>query len=516
VHILDTMPYILHRKSLAQTLPDLYARGMEICWTPRFKQKFDRYVGLRDFVVKRLGSLINRYRENPEHWSFDLERLKDDSLKPWAVFKIALTSGDRLIFVLHSNKLVLVDIGDHDVMQDYAHLSSQIRNSDFDRRLPIPNNFLAEINEAAKGSSVKTKPNNLNIGGIRISEQSAEGDSRWLYEEELDERWVTFLDDEQVRISEELTRLLSDQDMDFQVFLLMGGPGTGKTMILQNIAEKLYRMGRAVTLQMSEPVRKYLESGGAKLPGLNLEVTEGTILLIDDPETSRHLISDLRRGKSRGVRAVVIATDPLQWLEKQSLEDFEKIQDSYKTSTFTLWTCYRQTLNVGKAAIDFTQEIINLQLARQNTKFDKVDKDLEKYLDLSGGMEYVDDGGSFNLIRNVQEKHMEEILGNFRARYDRWKHFSPICIVYDDQIPRQIRNQVKQFSDGLNRSEVTLNQVSRIRGQEFQEMIVFLNESTWNRIHLSDQGSKSGTLEIALQLHIALSRPKDRLYVIIC
>ena len=114
----------------------------------------------------------------------------------------------------------------------------------------------------------------------------------------------------------------------------MGGPGTGKTMILQNIAEKLDRIGRAVTLQMSDPVRKYLESGGAKLPGLNLEVTEGTILLIDDPETSRHLISDLRRGKSRGVRAVVIATDPLQWLEKQSLEDFEKIQESYETFSF--------------------------------------------------------------------------------------------------------------------------------------------------------------------------------------
>ena len=495
---------------------DLYAYGMEIWWTPRFKQKFDRYVGLQDFAVKRLGSLVNRSRQSPEHWSFDLERLKDDSLKPWTVFKIALTSGDRLIFVLHSSKLILVDIGDHDVMQNYAHLNSNVRNSDIERMLPIPKILLSQIDEAARSSSLKTKPKELKIGGVTISDQSVEGDSRWLYEEELDERWVTFLDEDQFRISEELTELLSDQDLDFQVFLLMGGPGTGKTMILQNIAEKLDRKGRAVTLQLSDPVRKYLESGGARLPGLNLEVTEGTILLIDDPETSRHLISDLRRGKSRGVRAVVIATDPLQWLEKQSLEDFEKIQESYKCSIYMLWTCYRQSLNVGKAAIDFTQEIINLQLARQNTNFDKVYKDLEKYLDLSGGMEYVDDGGSFMLLRGTHQKSIEDILTDFRSRYDRWKHFSPICIVYDEQIPREIRNQVKQFSDGLNRSEVTLNQVSRIRGQEFQEMIVFLNESTWNQLHSSDQGSKSGTLEIALQLHIALSRPKDRLYIMIC
>lgn len=495
---------------------DSYAHAMEIYWTPRYKQKFDRYVGLQDFAVKRIGSLVNRYRQNPEHWSFDLERLKDDSLKPWVVFKIALTSGDRLIFALDSSKLILLDIGDHDVMQNYSHLSSHVRNSDIQRMLPIPNNLLIEINEAAQGSSMKAKTGNLPIGRIHIAEESIEGDSRWLYEEELDERWVTFLDDEQFRISEELTSFLSNQDMDFKVFLLMGGPGTGKTMILQNIAEKLDRIGRAVTLQMSEPVRKYLESGGAKLPGLNLEVTEGTILLIDDPETSRHLISDLRRGKSRGVRAVVIATDPLQWLEKQSLEDFEKIQESYETSIFTLWTCYRQTLNVGRAAIDFTQEIINLQLAKQNTNFDKVDKDLEKYLDLSGGMEYVDDGGSFKIIRDVQPEHIEDIFRNFRARYDRWKHFSPLCIVYDDQIPRQIRSLVKQFSEGLNRSEVAINHVSRIRGQEFQEMLVFLNESTWNLIHSSEHGKKNGTLEIALQLHIALSRPKDRLYIIIC
>jgi len=161
---------------------------MEICWTPRFKQKFDRYVGLQDFAVKRLGSLVNRHRQNPEHWSFDLERLKDDSLKPWAVFKIALTSGDRLVFVLHSNKLILVDIGDHDVMQDYAHLGSHVRNSDLERTLPIPNNLLLEINEAAKNSSIQARPRNIPIEGINISEQSIEGDSRWLYEEELDER----------------------------------------------------------------------------------------------------------------------------------------------------------------------------------------------------------------------------------------------------------------------------------------------------------------------------------------
>lgn len=489
---------------------------MEIFWTPRFRQKFDRYVGLRDFAVKRLGNLVNRYRQNPEHWSFDLERLKDDSLKPWTVFKIALTSGDRLIFVLLDNKLILVDIGDHDVMQDYAHLGSDIRNSDIHRMLPLPTNIFDEIKQAAMSSSMKPKPKSLTAGGINISENSIDSDARWLYEEELDERWVTFLDDEQFRISEELTGFLADPEMDFKVFLLMGGPGTGKTMILQNIAEKLDRMGRAVTLQMSEPVRKYLQSGGARLPGLNLEVAAGTILLIDDPETSRHLISDLRRGKSRGVKAVVIATDPLQWLEKQSLEDFNKIQESYNSSVYTLWTCYRQSLNVGKAAIDFTQEIINLQLAKQSTDFEKVGKELEKYLDLSGGMEYVDDGGSFKIIRNVQDSDIEEMLENFRARYDRWKHFSPICIVYDDQIPRQIRTQVKVFSEGLNRAEVALNQVFRIRGQEFQEMIVFLSESTWNRMHSSGEASRTGNLEVALQLHIALSRPKDKLFILLC
>jgi hypothetical protein len=489
---------------------------MEIWWTPKFKQKFDRYVGLQDFAVKRLGSLLNRYKQNPEHWSFELERLKDDSLKPWTVFKIALTSGDRLVFVLDSNKLILVDIGDHDVMQEYARQSSNIRNSDIERMILIPKSLSLEIDRAAESGYTKEKTVTRAISGINISEQSREGDSRWLYEEELDERWVTFLDDEQFRISEELTELLANPNLEFQVFLIMGGPGTGKTMILQNIAEKLYRRGRAVTLQMSDPVWKYLESGGAKLPGLNLEISEGTILLIDDPETSRHLISDLRRGKSRGVRAVVIATDPLQWLEKQSLEDFEKIQESYKTSVFTLWTCYRQSLNVGKAAIDFTQGIINLQLARQNTNIDKVDKDLEKYLDLSGGMEFVDGGGSFKIITSNQEKHIEEILANFRSRYDRWKHFNPICIVYDDQISRQLRSHVKQFSDELNRTEVNLKQISRIRGQEFQEMIVFLSGATWDQLHSLDKATKSTTLEIALQLHIALSRPKDRLFILIC
>lgn len=494
---------------------DLYARDMEIFWTPRFRQKFDRYVGLRDFAVKRIGTLVNRYRNNPEFWSFDLERLKDDSLKPWSVFKIALTSGDRLIFVLFDNKLILVDLGDHDVMQYYAHLGSEIRNSDIHRKLPIPKSILNEINEAALARSTKSKPQTIGNRSISISENSKDSDARWLYEEELDERWVTFLDEEQFRISEEITECLADPELDFKVLILMGGPGTGKTIILQNIAEKLDRMGRAVTLQMSEPVRKYLQSGGARLPGLNLEVATGTILLIDDPETSRHLISDLRRGKSRGVKAVVIATDPLQWLERQSLEDFNKVQESYKSSVFTLWTCYRQSLNVGKAATDFTQEIINLQLAKQSTNLEKVGKDLESYLDLAGGMEYVDNGGSFKIIRSVQEGDIEEILGNFRARYDRWKHFSPICIVYDDQTPRQIRSQVKNFSDGLNRSEVALNQVFRIRGQEFQEMIVFLAENTWNRLHSYGEGTKTGNLEIALQLHIALSRPKDKLYIAI-
>ena len=486
--------------------------AIPVKWTPRFQEHYRRYNGINEFVVKKTAELVKKAASDREKWHYELEKLKDDSFAGVSAFRFKVTSGDRLIVVVDGETLILADIGDHDVMDEYSKMPRVARDEDLKKATAIGGTFKKLLNLALSSKSKDTgSPEPLDISNVLSGDVEGD-DSRWLYEAELSNEWIHFLDEEQAKISETLFQKLAVPSDEMSVEFVMGGPGTGKTVVLLNLATNLDQAGRAVSFEASPNVIKYLSSGGRNVPGANKGFGPGVVALIDDPASSKVLADSLRKAKSAGCRAIVIGFDPLQWHERKMEANFRKIFESVKYEFYPLWTCYRQTSGVGKKTLELTEKIYHASSRYLDTLKQKAEREeLQPYIDLSLGMSFVDDSGRFvSYDKDIDENYRIEI-SRFRSRIDRWQHTSPIAFVYDDDLPKDFVKSLKNDAAGLNRTEIPLSKYRDIRGVEFQELFLFVTSEFWNDLNTGKMGVGSEEWEKLACLHTILSRPKDSL-----
>ena len=169
---------------------------MNVTWTSRFKSQLDRYTGVHEMVISRTAELIRKAESNPTSWHRYEEKLKDDSFGSVQAYKTAVTSGDRLVFVVENNQIILVDIGKHEVMDDYARMSKSARNKDISSTRKVDSWFANKLSmKLLEKSSVRSKPNpgqqKVDISEI-MSEEIQGDDFRYTFDEELNEKWVLF------------------------------------------------------------------------------------------------------------------------------------------------------------------------------------------------------------------------------------------------------------------------------------------------------------------------------------
>lgn len=486
--------------------------AIKVKWTPRFQEHYRRYNGINEFVIKKTAELVKKANSDPEKWHFELEKLKDDSFAGVSAFRFKVTSGDRLIVVVDGNALILADIGDHDVMDEYSKMHRPARDEDLKKATAIEGTFKKLLNLALSSKSNDTgSPAPLDISNILAGDVEGD-DSRWLYEAELSDEWIHFLDDEQEKISETLFQKLVVPSDEMSVEFVMGGPGTGKTVVLLNLATNLEQAGRAVSFEASSNVIKYLSSGGRNVPGANKGFGPGVVALIDDPASSKVLANSLRKAKSAGCRAIVIGFDPLQWHERKMEANFKKICESVSYQFYPLNTCYRQSGGVGGKTLELTEKIYQSSSRYLDSLKQQAEREeLQPYIDLSLGMSFVDDSGRFVSYDTDIDKNYRIEISRFRARIDRWTHTSPIAFVYDDDLPKEFVKSLKNDASGLNRTEIPLSKYRDIRGVEFQELFLFLTSDFWNDLNTGKMGVGSEEWEKLACLHTILSRPKDSL-----
>lgn len=491
---------------------------IKVLWTPRFDSNLKRYSGLQNLVAKKTFELTRKAEAMPNTWHFELEKMKDDSFGNLNFFKVAITAGDRMIFLVNEGSIILCDIGKHEVMDEYASLSRAVRDSDIAKALqPLPwfKSYLSMKFE-------KDRPKLVAQDSISNSENldisvSLPGEERWLHEEELSAAWVSYLDQEQAVVSSKLLELIEAPKHSFEVYFVLGGPGTGKTVVLLNLAINLKNKGLSVSFEMAPQVLKYLNSGDQTVPGANLGLGPGVTILIDDPGSPDQLATRLRHAKTSKVRCVVVALDPLQWHQTSAVLKFEQIYRDYSSQLFSLWNCYRQARNVGKRAIEIVQSLYSSDNEERLSPKKQVElRDARKYLDLSLGMEFKDTTGRF-MVYDLpwDSKHIINETDRIRARYDLWKHFHPICIVFHDSIPANIKGEFINATQGLNRRDISMSKYEDIRGLEFQELILVVPNYYWSNLQNAIATQEIRQIAEFSCLHTILSRPKDSLMIFV-
>ena len=411
-----------------------------------------------------------------------------------------MSEGDRLIFS-PTDGLLLVDVGPHEVMEEFQALGNQNRRDILADKTTVPEWFLSEF----KSETPVTNP----LSQTSNSMEFDNSEMRWLYEEELNEAWLQFLDTQQTNLKDKIFNELKLPG-DFEFHLILGGAGTGKTVVLLNLALSLASAGRNVICQFNEQVIKYLNSGKQRVPGAGLAMQQGAVVLLDDPMSFAILRQKLAEARKCEVRALVVALDPFQWVERRVYEKFDELIEISQPIQHNLDVCYRQSKAVGQQAIDYTKSILD-----KTSPFiiDSKIADHKKQLDplkkiCVDSVSFVDSGGRFKLYQSELSVCFDKEFERFLARDDKWTHWHPMLIIFDPAGTSMPSSWIEKIK-GSNVLYKSLNQVDKIRGSEFQEIFVLLGEKTWQRLQEGVLGAGAVDWEKLLGLHTVLTRSKD-------
>jgi hypothetical protein len=504
---------------------------LTLLWTNRFAKKITKYNEMQYQVVSVVNKLIVAERANPSTWHKHVKKLKDDSFGSHAVYREYLPDGARMVFILEGNTLILTDVGGHDVSSEYSHLSSNAINLDLSSKRIPDKWFMGMLERKENGLKGKVTYKSLEITLEKVLQEDYGNDEafRWWHESELNEAWLQHLDKQQSQVAEKIFAEILKQDKDFGVIFIVGGPGTGKTIVLLNLAINLENLKREVVFELPAQVLAYLSSGRRKVPGTKkvsanrdkrnrgIEIqTKLETLLIDDPISASVLNERITLAKSEGYRTVVVALDPIQWHDGGRLNSFKKLSSVKIVSSHKLNVCYRQSKGVGKESHSISRNIFSLSTRnRQEITSGLEEKEKKELLTSLGGVKFVDEGGRFKVYENFTSENVEREIARFISREYRWSHSAPIAFVYEDQFLPSQRDFVKKVAQGLKRIDVPLREYQRIRGVEFQELFIFLSAETWRSIVNGKHGLSTKEWSALTSLYTVVSRPKDGLVVFV-
>lgn len=487
----------------------------KIYWTERFLKKMVKF-NLTDVgLPRRMAELQKRYNQDHTNWHRGLERLTEIQ-GSMQVYRDVLTSGDRIVFVLRNNySIVLVDIGNHDVMREYGNLNKKLRNQDLATAKKASETFMNYV-------ALRTDIEKQHSFGAEILQILLEGEfvkqERLLYAEELGSPWVTYLDlPQKILLSnliEKITSLSETMTIDF----VIGGAGTGKTIILHALALELRDRKIPTSFDLKDQVAKYLKSGDEPIPGYQIEPIPSSILLVDDPLSLEELKLKIKKARNAKCRAVVIAFDPLQWHDRDMEKKIDLVCEQNPHQTHILKVCYRQSGLVGEKASKITKSIFS-QTSKWSAKSEvkKLKNEISAFVTLCLDMEFVDSDGFLTIHdedRNNANNYENE-LNRFRTRKDLWAHWHPIAFVVEDEISSRIKVKIKKTAVGLNRTEIKLSNYQAIRGVEYQEVFLFISQKYWGEILTGIEGASPQQWKKLTCLHTILTRPKDGLTIFV-
>jgi len=276
--------------------------------------------------------MANRFRSDPakvwtQYQQFEGFGLaaKDNGFN--RIIEVEANGGVRLLAGISPPNVYLLDMGPHDIEQQWDRIKTKTQWVQNRKANAEPaGNLLSE------GSANPFIPLSEYIGHPPI------------FPGEDTSEWVTFLDTQQYEVTTSIIREIEDHywgDRKSDSFwLILGGPGTGKTVVLLKILQKMLCAGADVGFSCSDAVYRNLKSTtGWVIPRYN-PGTNYDVLLFDDP-SSLEILTEQHPKPEQKPRALVYAFDPLQLSQMPTSSELSGVIERTKAREYPLSICYR-------------------------------------------------------------------------------------------------------------------------------------------------------------------------------
>lgn len=465
---------------------------MKILWTKRFRDSFADCVE-KEFIIRELAEL-QKHVSNRVLNTRKAKSVAGSAFTNCKKYGVTLMQWDinaeaRLLYGF-DKELLLIDFSAslrHDCLGNFNRLTSGQQGALVRDSEPLSDFLIEEISHI---DQVKPSLNSLTT-------VQSKGD-RYLYPEERTREWLTYLDKEQKGVSDAITSSILNGN-GYRMLLVLGGAGTGKTMILRDVAHRVrLTSGYFCELRVPSGVREFLQSEGAEVPGLAPAPNPVCAILCDDPITLDKAQEAINSAKELSI-PVVIAIDPIQWHQRLSVQKFVKLIDKEKPVQFRLTVNYRQGKKVGQPAID----AIRVFRSRTSEFTDRFQEQINKSKGAAferislTNIKFAEDAGTYAFY-SADEFNPMNVLNELRrvGRFKTERKWPKLLIGTDNKnsypfgIPTLIDFYQQEIDSNLRFKQRAFSQFEQIRGTEFESVFIFIKRNVWKKIVEGVEGAK--------------------------
>lgn len=469
--------------------------------TRRFVQSYDHAQPLRKAcVIGALSDLRRAYDSDPKLF---LRRYPAVSGLRGKVREMDISGGERLLFHHRDGTVHLLEVGDHEIVPHYKQT-------------------------AALGAELsKTRP--LPPGIARLTTSgffTFDVEKKWKrFANEADPDWLTYLDRPQAAAVRSVLRRMAEtasHPRAWSFTVLIGGPGTGKTSILLNLFCRALEIDVIPQIVVEDQVAEFVEASGIKLDACRVALhqadalSEGGILLVDDPQTVNQILRAKALAQLRRFRAVVVAVDPLQMRTAPTDEEFRPVLSGTGVMANHLRVCYRQKEIVGQAAKTALDAIARSSPFYAEYRKDDYATAREHTTRIANDLTFTNPSGRAKVYAPATLDDVKAEVRRLRRAPALWRHASPYLIAHDDEHLSAVPLEWRKCLQELPRATyIEMRRSLEIKGIEFQHVILILSRSLFLGLENGFEGVSQPVYHQRRLYRIPLTRAKDSITVLV-